>query len=211
MFQGFSEDVIDRFHHRFFLLVKGWSAAKGIGKIRRTDVDHSQSINFQDFLKVIQSLFGFDHSDGEDMIVGMTRVVGTRTEHGADGAETALPLWRVITCLDKSFCVFTGIHHRTDDSINPCIEHPHDDSFLQPWNPGQRNGIGGSDCLEHADCCLVVGNTMLKIDRQRIPTLMRHDFCRKGTRDGKPAIHHTLSVLKNLKKLIFAHFGSELS
>ena len=101
--------------------------------------------------------------------------------------------------VDEMCAVFSASRRRTG------IQQLHDDTRFQPGYPCQRCGLFTGDRLQHGQRCLVIDQTVLQIDSQRIPSLVRHELGADTARNRQPAIDGCLPLRPGLFDIIISH------
>ena len=146
------------------------------GEVGGADIDTVKPGCRGNRIEIAHGLGGLDHGKGQNLVIGLGRVVGARREVRTRRAEAALAGGRIAHVADELSRLLRRVDHWTNDAVGAGIEHLHDDAWLEPRHPRNWHDARRAHCLEHRQEHGIVERAMLDVDADAVIALRSHDL-----------------------------------
>ncbi|SUZ64150.1 uncharacterized protein METZ01_LOCUS17004, partial [marine metagenome] len=155
-------------------------------QISRTHVDRVNTLDCEDFIKILYGFASFNHRDTcigfVSRRVVILRCISSACTNDRWSVASFPQRWVLCRCY-SSFGFLNRINHRNDDAASAGIKHSSNDSRLVPRHSANRGAVAGQHyCLKHGCGHLIISNTVLHIDAHVVKIDTGDNFSSVGVR-----------------------------
>src|SRR5208282_6371083 len=136
---------------------------------------------------------------------GLALIVAAAIDEAADRTRAAVSAGRIAAGAYEPLGFLAVVDHRTYDAVGARVETLHDDGRVVPRYAHERRDAGRRDRLHHQDRALVIDETVLQVDDERIPSERRHDLGGKAVRNAEPAVDDRSALVPDRAQVVGPH------